>query len=378
MILIMRNYKLGLSLMFMLLNLFSRAQELPYPASQVITGMEIDWSTHQRHASGSDNFQLTWADDNSQYGIWGDGGGFAGENFKYRVSLGVARIEGDYDNYKGYDRYGDKESSEFEAKITGKSWGIICVKGNLYAWIHPDQKGGWGVWADHQKESKLYISKDKGASWQPATWKFTPEDDLIGGAILQFGENYKGSIDKYVYHYLVQPSVFKDTAGQATELQVPGRIFLLRVNKNRMMKREAYEFFSGFKGETPIWTKNVKDKKPVFIDKNGVGTPIGISYNHGLKRYLLSTEHEKPHIGLMGIFDSPNPWGPWSVVTYTTSENWFGHDNSEIIPANCFFWCFPTKWMSEDGRSASMVFTGGGGGENNDSFNTIRVKFSAH
>ena len=42
--------------------------------------MNIDWSTHQRHAPGSDNFQLTWADDGHQYGIWGDGGGFAGTN----------------------------------------------------------------------------------------------------------------------------------------------------------------------------------------------------------------------------------------------------------------------------------------------------------
>jgi hypothetical protein len=43
------------------------------------------------------------------------------------------------------------------------------------------------------------------------------------------------------------------------------------------MKREAYEFFSIFKAEKPIWSKNINDKKPVFIDKNRVSTPIGIS-----------------------------------------------------------------------------------------------------
>ena len=78
---------------------------------------------------------------------------------------------------------------------------------------------------------------------------------------------------------------------------------------------------------------------------------------------------------MLGIFESMNPWGPWSTVTYLTNETWFGYDNQEIVPANCFFWCFPVKWISEEGDSATMVFTGGGRGRDNDSFNTVRVKF---
>jgi hypothetical protein len=371
----MRFFKTVTGCLFLFVTLCLQAQELPYPLSRKIPGIEYDWSTHQRHAQGSDNFQLTWADDDNLYGIWGDGNGFAE---RYRVSFGVARIEGDYDNYKGYDRYGHKESSEYEAKISGKSWGIICVKGNLYTWVHPDKPGGWGNWADHQLEARLYKSGDKGASWQPASWAFTPEDDLVGGNILQFGKNYAGAIDKYVYHYLVHPDIYKDTTGKVSELQVPGMIYLLRVPKQKLMKREAYEFFSGIKGEKPDWSRNVKDKKPVFVDKNGVGTPIGISYNPGLERYLLTTEHSKPESGMIGIFESQNPWGPWSTVSYSTNETLFGYDNPDVIPANCFFWCFPTKWMSEDGRTVTMVFTGAGRGNNNDSFNTVRVKFLAY
>src|SRR5690606_28835139 len=109
----------------------------------------------------------------------------------------------------------------------------------------------------------------------------------------------------------------------------------------------------------------------------GVGTPMGISYNPGLKRFLLSTDHGKPRSGRIGIFESPNPWGPWSTVTYATDKDWFGHDNAEVVPENCFFWCLPIKWMSEDGRSATLVFTGGGRGKNNDSFNTVKVKLLA-
>lgn len=42
--------------------------EPPYPPSPLIAGMELDWSTHERHAQGSDNFQLTWADDDRNEG----------------------------------------------------------------------------------------------------------------------------------------------------------------------------------------------------------------------------------------------------------------------------------------------------------------------
>lgn len=344
----------------------------PYPASEMISGISIDWSTHQRHAQGSDNFQLTWADDDHQYGIWGDGNGFTERN---RVSFGVARIEGDYNDYSGYDRYGHKESSEYEAVIKGKSWGMICVKGVLYTWIHPDKPGGWGSWESHHTESRLYISNDKGASWQQAQWAFTIDDGLVGGNILQFGKDYAGARDKFVYHYMSDPEIFRDAAGSATELMVPGRIFLLRVPKDKLMVREAYEFFSGMKNGKPLWTTDVTGKQPVFTDNNGVGTPVGISFNSALKRYILTTEHSKPHAGMQGIFEAPEPWGPWSTVTYFTEESWFGYDNPETVPRNCFFWCFPTKWISEDGWSATMVFTGGGRGKNNDSFNTVRVKF---
>ncbi len=145
-----------------------------------------------------------------------------------------------------------------------------------------------------------------------------------------------------------------------------------------MMKRKSYEFFSGFKGEKPVWTKNVKDKKPVFVDRNGVGTPMGISYNRGLGRYLLTTGHSMGHSGMLGLFEASSPWGPWSRISYAKEETWFGHNfNPEIVPATRFFWCIPTKWISKDGLSATIVFTGGWetGGSFNDSFNTVRVNF---
>ncbi len=356
------------------------AQEIPYPKSSVITGMEIDWSTHQRYAPGSDNFPLTWADDDHQYGIWGDGGGFGGTDSKYRVSFGVVRIAGGYDDFVARDLYGHKESSVHEAGLTGKSWGIICVKGNLYAWVHPDKKGGqWGNWEDHHSESRLYISEDKGASWQPAEWAFTPEDSLLGGSMLQYGKNYSGATDEYVYHYFAGPTHPRqeESTGLVREMRVPGYIYLSRVHQDHLMNKEMYEFFAGSHEHKPVWTKDINGKKPVFFDKNGVATPMSISYNSGLKRYLLTVSHSgTPHErGLLGVFDAPTPWGPWSTVTYSTNETWFGYDNPANVPQTVFYWCFPTKWMSSDGTEASLNFSGGSPEVKiNDSFNTVRVR----
>jgi hypothetical protein len=209
----------------------------PYPSSRVIGGVQIDWSTHQRGAPGSDNFMMTWADDDHQYGIWGDGGGFAGDNRKFRVLLGVARIEGGRDGFRTFDRYGHRDSAEHEAKITGKSWGMVAVGGVLYAWIHPDPPSGTGgQWAWIFREARLHHSADHGATWQAADWAFTREDGLVGGNILQFGRDYARARDEYVYHYMLE-AMQPDASN--SELQTPGKIILLRVPKDRLRERNA-------------------------------------------------------------------------------------------------------------------------------------------
>src|SRR5687768_13665721 len=44
------------------------------PVSGVITDVTFDWSSHQRLAQGSDNWPVTWSNDDHQYAVWGDGG----------------------------------------------------------------------------------------------------------------------------------------------------------------------------------------------------------------------------------------------------------------------------------------------------------------
>jgi hypothetical protein len=127
----------------------------------------------------------------------------------------------------------------------------------------------------------------------------------------------------------------------------------------------------------PIWAP-LSEKKPVFENPDGTGWCVSAVYNPGLDRYLLATEHSVSHAGVMSLFDAPEPWGPWTTVKYWTTEDRFGRSRpgSTLEWAdNVFFFSFAPKWFSTDGRSFTLVFTGGGSGRNNDSFNTVRGSF---
>jgi hypothetical protein len=329
-------------------------QGAPYPASPVIRGVTFDWSSHDRCAPGSDNWPVTWADDGNQYTTWGDGGGFGGDDSLGRVSLGIARIQGWWDDYRGVNVWGGYQA-ENKALFDGKSYGILFVDGALYMWRSP---GSDNV---SYQFARLYRSGDYGASWTPADWQFVFTDGIIMPTILNFDKNYAGARDDYVYHYFIK---LQDPGRLA--VHKPGVVFLLRVPRNALMKREAYEFFAGTP-EQPAWSRRIEDKRAVFKDPRGVGWCLSVSYNAALGRYLLSTEHDATVQGNIGIFDAPEPWGPWTTVLYASG---FGYPGE---PPTTFFWNFSNKWLGRDGRTFTLIFTGVGV---NDSWNLVRGRFT--
>lgn len=359
----------------------------PYPDSPVITGLSLDWSTHRRGAQGSDNFQLTWADDDNLYGAWGDGGGFGGTSSKGRVGLGVARISGPGHDWTGANRWGGlnpENPAQFGGQ--GKSWGMICVDGVLYMLVVPDVVPGKG-YRNHYEYVEVWKSKDHAATWQRPSWKFLQAENLTVPTFLNFGRNNAGAppeLGDYVYLYFTRPPgpTAEHQGPNAVGLIVhkPGAIYLARVPKDKIAASKSdYQFFHGLDIDgNPLWG-DISQKQPAFEDMNGVGWCMSAHYNPGLKRYILCTEHGASHVGLMGIFDAPTPWGPWTTVKYWTPQDPFGKTrpgNSLPWRNNVFFIAFPTKWLSEDGRSFTLNFTGGGRGADNDSFNTLSGIFT--
>ncbi|MGH9846790.1 MAG: hypothetical protein ACREEM_49460 [Blastocatellia bacterium] len=66
-----------------------------------------------------------------------------------------------------------------------KASGILCVEGVLY------------LWSRNAGNSQLAWSKDHGKTWEWADWKFTTSFGCP--TFLNFGQNYAGARDDFVY-----------------------------------------------------------------------------------------------------------------------------------------------------------------------------------
>lgn len=307
--------------------------EPPYPPSPVIRS--IEWaarSTIVRRAKGSDNWPLTWADDGHLYTAYGDGNGF--EPFvKSKLSLGLARIEGDASAFQGTNLRSKSLEQQGDGARGKKASGILMVDGVLY------------LWTRNAGNAQLAWSADRGATWKWADWKFTASFGCP--TFLNFGRNYAGARDGFVYVY----SHDADSAYTPAD-----RMVLARVPQGRIRDREAYEFFQGRdeRGQ-PRWTKAIAERRAVFEHKNRCGRSA-ITYNAGLKRYLWvqttpGTQGDKMDsrfAGGFGIYDAPEPWGPWTTAYFT--NQW------DVGPGESA--SFPSKWMSADGRTLHLVFSG--------------------
>jgi hypothetical protein len=126
---------------------------------------------------------------------------------------------------------------------------------------------------------------------------------------------------------------------------------LARVPKDRITRRDAYEFFKNVRPDgQPVWTTDIRQRGGVF-DHQGKSYRSGISFNPALRRYLwcqIGPSKDSRFAGGFAVYDAPEPWGPWTTVHFT--DDWDvgpGETNS-----------FPTKWMSADGKTLDLVFSG--------------------
>ncbi len=355
-----RIVELKISYSILILSIFGSIEcsfSQPYLPSSVISGVTYDKKSKEQLAPGSDNFQVTWADDNHQYAAWGDGGGFGGTNLNGRVKLGVARIEGNNDNYRGYNVWGGYKTENL-AQFDGKSWGMICIDSILYMWATTESH-------PHIEEVRLAYSKDHGAHWTKTDVVFYNTENMTIPTFLQFGRNYDGAIDEYVFSYFIHSLLTTEEFG----VNIPGKIYLARVRKADMLDKSKYKYFSGMHDSLPTWTTSLEKKQPVFKNAvDGVGWNLSVSYNAPLERYFLMTEHTESHAGYHGMFDAPNPWGPWTTVEYDTG-NWLGYGST-------FFRCFSNKWLSGNGRDFVMIYTGTNWIGTNDAWNYIEGSFT--
>jgi CubicO group peptidase (beta-lactamase class C family) len=311
----------------------------PYPPSDLITKVEFAPSSQIiRLAEGSDNWPMTWANDNHLYTAYGDGWGFEPRP-PIKLSLGLAKISGAPDNLQGENIRSMSGERVGQGAQGFKASGMLIVDNVLYMLVR------------NTGNAQLAWSEDLGKSWEWADWKF--ETSFGCPTFLNFDQNYNSARDNYVYIY----SHDDNSAYQPADGMV-----LARVQKNQIKHQTAYFYYTGRnKNNQPHWSVDIQQRQAVF--KNPAKCyRSGISYNSGLQRYFwiqIIPGDDTREKGGFGIYEAPEPWGPWKTVFYC--RDW------DVGPGETA--SLPTKWMSKDGKTAYLVFSG------NDSFSVRKIYF---
>ena len=310
----------------------------PVPDSPVITSITFSGRLAQE-ATGSDNWPLTWADDDNLYTAYGDGWGFD-PKISTKLSLGFVKVNGGPTNFAGTNIRSPMGEDTGGGASGKKASGMLMVDGTLYMWVRNANKNG--------RQCQLAWSTDYAKTWQWSDWKFT---ELGYCAFLNFGKNYAGSRDNYVYVY----SPNTDHAYNESNETV-----LTRVPENSIKNRNAYEFFSGTPN-SPQWSSNISNRKSILTYPGGMNR-LDVTYNPGINRYLMTNRSRAQAAGenQLSIFDAPEPWGPWTLVYYDPNAGTGNRGWGEVAH-------IPSKWISSDGKTFYIVYAG------DDSFSVKRA-----
>lgn len=291
----------------------------PYPASRAIRelrfapiGMVI------RKAVDSDNWPMTWGDDDAIYTAYGDGRGFE-PGVERKLSLGLAKVTGDPEAFRGENLRSDAERIG-DGKAGPKASGMLMVRGVLYMWVR------------NTGNAELMWSADRGRSWKRA---FRWTTSFGSPAFLNYGMNYAGARDGFVYVYSQDgPTAYESHDG----------VVLARAPVGRIIDAGAWKFYGGADARGRAkWVRDVAARKPVFVFP-GHCQRVDAVYHPGLKRFLLVVGYD--HHSGWGIFDSPRPEGPWTTAFHTTAWDIPGTHGYRI----------PAKWIR--GNSMFLVFSG--------------------
>jgi hypothetical protein len=338
----------------------------PYPKSTLIRNLILD--RFRCHRGDGDMWPITWADDGNLYGAAGDNTG-SPMNF-WKISGGPMDafwgsgwgVSLELVHPKPVDPQIYCQRSDLDPKNGVKPAGLLCLNSVLYLAVELHNYGdNPNLNRQHNIQSWIITSEDYGKTWD---LEATPTDFFTGRLasphFLQFGKNYAGARDEFIYAYFA-------SADDGNSYWENGDCLLLgRVPTEDLLKRQAWRFYTGLDvAANPTWDSDDRLAVAVFHYPLMTGENH-VSFNPGLSRYIMGsygfldpagtprpyhTPGGWPETALrsqLTLYEAPDPWGPWAL--FHQDDNWGNYGDYQPN--------FPTKWISEDGRTMLMVSSG--------------------
>ena len=314
-----------------------------------ITSAEEAYSTYQMPGDG-DLWPSCWADDDNLYTANGDGKAFT--NSPTRFDMAVSVISGMPPNLTGRTLATDVGTNWSGLGYNRKPTGMLCIDNALYLAFQ-----NLSTTFNDAPAASIATSTDHGVTWSwntSAPMFGTPENPDSAEAykfttifFLDYGKNSASAPDNYVYAY-----------GLDNDFRSGQTLYLARVPHAQIMLRSAWEFFTGLGANNqPTWSSDITQKTAVLTDTRllypvmiGTGCPAsqpvigqgGVVYDAPLGRYLFTSWSCATH----ELYEAPDPWGPWSLVSSTdfgalrlaTNRGQYGTS-------------IPSKFISSDGKT---------------------------
>ncbi len=324
------------------------------------TVAEESYSTYQMSSGNGDLWPSCWAEDNNLYTANGDGSGFSDSFAAMRVSqiagmppqLTGTSVAGDVGmNYTGSTGYTDKPT------------GMLCINNAIYLAFQNLNENDF----EYAPAASIVESTDHGATWSkpsssPMFGSSNNTDESIPALFttimfLDFGKNSKHAIDGYVYVY-----------GFDNNWRDEQMVYLARVPSNSVLRRSAWEFYTGTHDRHATWSRDITQKVPVISDTRllyptmfGTSCPAndkviaqgGAVYDEPLHRYIFSSWSCSTH----ELYEAPEPWGPWSHISAGTDSTSAPPATNDFGPIRLirnrgqYGTSIPSKFISSDGRT---------------------------
>jgi hypothetical protein len=256
----------------------SVSEKAPYPPSPVIRRAAFAKEI-RRSAIDSDNWPLTWGDDDTQYTSYGDGFGFE-PHVEKKLGMGFARITGGPSEYRGENLRSDGERTGDGAKSEASGirwWTAHCTVGA--------QRGvrnccGRGIGARRG---------NRDSRW----------NRIRSPAFLNFGRNYAAR-GTFVYTYSQDgPRRTKATTESCWR------------ERRRTASALRLGFASARPGGRPYGRRTSRAAASSSLSANC--QRVDAVYN---RHRPVSLALGYDHAGGWGLFDAPEPWGPWTTVLH--------------------------------------------------------------